>query len=105
VVENLKIYIIFEFLIFNFFFFDEIFPIENSCSKGLLASFAIELWQHMSVKQLISFEIFIFTKVIFLKIQHFPSQIYAILRIKNFNISENNIISFKAAKGSNRVSL
>ncbi len=87
-------------------FFDENFPIENSCFKGLLSSFAIELWQHMPVKQLISFEIFICTKVIFLKIQYFPSPNYAIFKIlKKFNISENNIISFKAAKGSSRVYL
>ncbi len=58
-------------------------------------------FQHMCVKWLINFEIFISTNGIFLNIHYFPSQHFLIWKkwfMKNFNFYENNIISVELAK-------
>jgi hypothetical protein len=57
----------------------------------------------MLVKCLISFQIFISTSNIFLKIQYFPSHIFVTWKeqkqnFKNFNVSENNVISVEDTK-------
>ncbi len=58
-------------------------------------------FQHMSVKYLINFEIFISTNGIFLNIHNYPLQYFFDLEeiiFKNFNISEISIISVELAK-------